>query len=40
MLTKTHPELAEKLMAEAQQDVESKVRAYELMASQNPDGKE
>ena len=40
MLTKTHPDLAEKLMAEAQQDVENKVKAYELMASHNPDGKQ
>jgi hypothetical protein len=29
MLTKTHPELAEKLMLEAQKDVEDKVKMYE-----------
>jgi pyruvate-ferredoxin/flavodoxin oxidoreductase len=40
MLTKTHPELAEKLMLEAQKDVEDKVKMYELMASQNPGSKE
>lgn len=40
MLTKTHPAIAEQLMIEAQKDVEQKVKAYELMASQNPDGKE
>jgi pyruvate-ferredoxin/flavodoxin oxidoreductase len=35
MLTKTHPELAEKLMLEAQKDVEDKVKMYEMMASAN-----
>jgi len=36
MLTKTHPDIAEKLMNEAQKDVEVKVKMYEAMASQNP----
>jgi pyruvate-ferredoxin/flavodoxin oxidoreductase len=40
MLTKTHPELAEKLMVEAQKDVEDKVRMYEMMAAQSSEVKE
>jgi pyruvate-ferredoxin/flavodoxin oxidoreductase len=40
MLTKTHPEMAERLMVEAQKDVEEKVKMYEAMASQTQTGKE
>jgi pyruvate-ferredoxin/flavodoxin oxidoreductase len=39
MLTKTHPELAEKLMLEAQKEVEEKVKAYERLASQSSETK-
>jgi pyruvate-ferredoxin/flavodoxin oxidoreductase len=36
MLTKTHPERAEKLMEEAQKDVEEKWKTYENLNSLNP----
>lgn len=39
MLTKSHPELAAKLMEEAQKDVESRWKMYEHLAQDNQNGK-
>lgn len=39
MLTKTHPQLAEELMVEAQEDVVKRWKQYEYLASEKPEEK-